>query len=232
MPRNGLKLNDGKTEYLCLHSKNLQAPSSIPINIGNDTISPSPQAKNLGVIFDDTLSLRPHIAAICKSAFFQLRKISCIRRFLTSAATKTLVHSFVSSHLGYCNGVLCGIPDSDVNKLQCVQNVAARLITHTRKFDHITPVLQELHWLPVRTRILYKILVLTYKALNGTAPDYIRSLLTCYQPKRALCSAGKGSLVVPLRTQFHMVPGPFHTLPPSISTSCLKMYPNPHTCHF
>ncbi len=159
------------------------------------TIYPHPH--NLGVIFDDSLSLHPHIKATCKSVFFQLRRISRIRRFLTPSATKTLVHSFVSSRLDYCNSTLCGLPEVDLNKLQCVQNAAACLVTRTKKHDHITPVLVELHWLPVWSRIWSRILVLTYNALHGLAPQYIQSLLTPYIPTRALLSTAKLSLIVP-----------------------------------
>ena len=121
-------------EYLCLHSKNLQAPSSFPINIGNHIISSSSQTRNLGVNFGDMLSFCPQIAAVCESVLFQLCKISHICCFLTPVTTKTLVYSFISSGLDYCNSTLCGIPDSDVNKLQCVQNATTYLITHTKKY--------------------------------------------------------------------------------------------------
>ncbi len=137
--------------------------------IGNANLSLSLQARNLGVIFYDSLTLHPYIKATCKSAFFQLRRRSRICRLLTKSATKSLVHSFISSRLDYCNSALCGLLKVDRNKLQCVQNAAARLVTHTKKHDHVMPVLAELHWLPVQS----KILVLTYKALHGLAPQYI-----------------------------------------------------------
>ncbi len=227
MPENGPKLNDSETEYVLLHSKNLTKPTPPSITIGDEAIAPSNSAKNLGVIFDDTLSLKPHIAAICKSAFYQLRRISRIRRFLTLPAAKTLVHSFVSSRLDYCNSVLAGLPDSDIQKLQCVQNAAARLITHSKKYDHITPILVDLHWLPIRSRILFKVLVLTYRALEGTAPSYIQSLVKHHTPNRALRSASKLSLSIPrsntisygARAFSRFAPVQFNKLPESLSKS-------------
>ncbi len=227
MPQNGLKLNDSKTEYLLLHSKHLAKPTPTSINIGDEAIPPSHSAKNLGVIFDDTLSLKPHVASICKAAFYQLRRISRIRRFITLPAAKTLVHSFVSSRLDYCNSVLSGLPNCDIQKLQCVQNAAARLVTHSKKYDHITPVLADLHWLPVRYRILFKVLVLTYRALEGTAPPYIQSLLSQHTPKRALRSAAKFSLTVPrsntisygARAFSRFAPAEFNKLPESLTKS-------------
>ena len=127
MPLNGLKLNDGKTEFLAIHSKH-KIPASTPtILIGQDEISAFSTARNLGVIFDTTLSLCPHISSVVKVTFFQLRRIACVRRFLTLSATKTLVHSLMSSHLDYCNSVLAGLPDVNIMKLQTVENAAAHL---------------------------------------------------------------------------------------------------------
>ena len=81
--------------------------------------------------------------------------------------------SFVSSRLDYCNSLLFGVTDSLVQRLQAVQNAAARLVSGTRRSEHITPVLRQLHWLPVRQRIEFKMAVLVYKALNGFSPQYL-----------------------------------------------------------
>ncbi len=117
-----------------------------------------------------------------------------------------LVHAFMTSRLDYCNALLCtnwlpncsgGCPASSVNKLQVVQNAAARVLTRSRKYDHITPILQSLHWLPIKFCISYKILLLTYKALNGLAPAYLTSLLFCDNPSCSLRSQNFGLLVVP-----------------------------------
>ena len=89
-----------------------------------------------------------------------------------------------------------GLSQSVIDRLQYVQNCAARLVTRTRSLEHITPVLRRLHWLPVRQRITYKILLLTYKALNGMAPKYIAGLLQPYTPTRQLRSS-KNLLVTP-----------------------------------
>ncbi len=108
-----------------------------------------------------------------------------------------LVHAFMTSRLDYCNALLGGCPASSINKLQIVQNAAARVLTRSRKYDHITPILQSLHWLPIMFRISYKILLLAYKALNGLAPAYLTSLLSRYNPSRSLRSQNSGLLVVP-----------------------------------
>ena len=197
MPLKGLKLNDAKSEFLQIQSKFGNKSSSIDITIGTDHIKPTTSARNLGILFNETLCLSPHVSNICKSAVFQLRQISRIRDFLTKDATKTIVHSLVTSRLDYCNSVLAGLPNHDIKRLQCIQNAAACLTTNTRKYDHISPILQQLHWLPVKYRITFKILVLTYKALNDLAPPYIKSMLKPYTPARPLRSASNMSLVVP-----------------------------------
>ena len=118
--------------------------------------------------------------------------------------TETLVHEFNSSKLDFCNALLYGSTKSVIDKLQYVQNCAARLVTRARSSEHITPVLPRLHWLPVRQRFTYKILLLTYKALNGMAPRCIADLLQPYTPTRQLRSSSKKLLVTPkLNLKFH-----------------------------
>ena len=92
---------------------------------------------------------------------------------LTPNAVKTLIHAFITSRLDYCNSLLLGVTDQQLKRLQSVQNAVARLVTGARRSDHITPVLQSLHWLPVRQRVHYKIAMLVHKCLNGRAPQYL-----------------------------------------------------------
>ena len=114
-----------------------------------------------------------HVAHMCKGAWHHLRQIGQIRQYLDKKASETLMHSFVSSHLDSFNSLLYGAPKYELHKLQRIQNTAARIVTKTKKFDHITPVLTDLHWLPIEFRIDYKLLLLTFKALNGLAPQYM-----------------------------------------------------------
>ncbi len=123
----------------------------------------SSTVKNLGVILDSNLSFENHISNVAKTAFFHLRNISKLRNMLSVSDAEKLVHAFMTSRLDYCNALLGGCPASSINKLQIVQNAAARVLTRSRKYDHITPILQSLHWLPIKFRISYKILLLAYK---------------------------------------------------------------------
>jgi len=94
--------------------------------------------------------------------------------FVLPLCAKIVVQAFISSRLDYCNSLLCGIAGNLLQKLQSVQNAAARLITKTGRLEHITPVLRELHWLPsVWQRIDFKLAVLVYKALQGQLPQYL-----------------------------------------------------------
>ena len=95
-----------------------------------------------------------------------------------------------------CNGLLYGLPDCEIIKLQRLQNAAARLLTSSRKYDHITPVLQELHWLPVRYRIHFKILLLTYKALNCMTPAYISDLINVRKHARFSLRSNSGTILL------------------------------------
>ena len=143
------------------------------------------------------MRLEQHITNICKSAYHQLHNIYRIRKYLTKDATKSVVHAFITSRLDYCNSLLYGTPSCLLNRLQRVQNTAARLITGTPRSSHITPVLRELHWLPVTHRIIFKVALLTYKAQHGLAPQYLSELLTPYTPSRSLMSGNKNLLTVP-----------------------------------
>ena len=109
-----------------------------------------------------------HINNICRSGSLALRNIGRVRKYLDQTNTERLVHVFITSRLDYCsNSLLYGVPEKDLNKLQRLQNSAARSGTKLR--DHITPVLRTLHWLPVRQRVTFKILLIVYKIVNQTA---------------------------------------------------------------
>ena len=162
MTVNKLKLNDDKTELLIISSKYHQSKvTTNSLQFASSNIHASSNASNLGIVFDNTLSMEAHIKNMCKSTYFQIRNINSIRKVLDDDTAATLVHALVTSRLDNGNALLYGITESQLNKLQLAQNAAARMLTRTRKFDHISPVLQRLHWLPVRYRIHFKLLLHT-----------------------------------------------------------------------
>ena len=134
-----------------------------------------------------TLSMDKQINSICQSAFYHLRNIAQINEHISFLHCETLIHAFVTSKIDHYNILLSGL----------VQNSAARPLTGTRKHEHITPVLRDLHWLPVHERIRFKILLMTFKCLNQLAPSYLSDLLIHYRPSRTLRSSDKELLVQP-----------------------------------
>ncbi len=152
--------------------------------------------KNQGVVLDSNLSFENHISHVTQTAFFHLRNIAKLRNMLPVSNAEKLVHAFMTSRLDYCNALLGGCPASSIKKLQIVQTSASRVLTRSRKYDHITPILQSLNWLPIKFHISYKILLFAHKALNGLAPAYLTSLLSHYNPTRSLRSQNSGLSVV------------------------------------
>ena len=198
MFNNKLKLNEDKTEFLIIGRKEqTKIITTESLSIGNETVYKVPSAKNLGVIIDSQLEMSLHIQNTCKICYFHIRQIYKIRRYLTTEATKLLVQATVISRIDYCNSLLYGIKQKLLDRLQKVQNAAARVVTRSYKYDHITPVLKKLHWLPVHYRIVFKLLLLTYKAVNGLAPPYLSSLLQKKVPVRDLRSNKNDDLTVP-----------------------------------
>lgn len=146
------------------------------------------------------------VSQMCRSLRFQLHKIGSIRNFLSREATKTLVTSLVLSRLDYCNSLLAGVSADKIKKLQLLQNNAARMIAKQRKSCHITPILKELHWLPVKERICYKLALTCFKCLNEQAPMYLEELLHFYKPKRLLRSS-KSSKILEIPTRNYKLYG-------------------------
>ncbi len=116
---------------------------------------------------------------------------------LSMSNVEMLIRAFMTSRLDYCNALLGGCSVRLINKLQMVKNAAARILTRTRKYDHISPVLSTLHWLPIKHRIDFKILLITYKALNDLAPQYLSELLSHYSPPCPLRFQNSGHLIIP-----------------------------------
>ena len=196
---NKLKLNDDKSEFIIFGSRHaLSKVTTCQIRVGQLLIPKSSSVQNIGATFDCTLRNTDQVNKVCKSAWFRLYRIGKIRKYLSVNQAKTVIHTLVTSTIDCNNGLLLGAPQSLIAKLQLVQNAAARLITHSKKSDHVTPLLCSLHWLPISKRIIFKVLLLVYKSLHGEGPRYLLDLLSRNCPTRPLRSSNDSSrLVIP-----------------------------------
>jgi hypothetical protein len=151
-----------------------------PFVISNATIEPQMKVQLLGVVLDSDMSMRSHVSRTVSSCFYQLRRLKSIRRSLPIEASKTLVSALVFSRCDNQNGLLAGIAQKQIDRLQRILNASARLIYGGSRTDHVTPLLRDkLHWLRFQQRITYKLCLTVYKALhvNVKSPAYIRQLL-------------------------------------------------------
>ena len=142
-------------------------------------ISPSDTVKNLGIVFDDSLSMKSHVSSLCRSINFHLRKLSRIRPFIDRSTCAHAVRSLILSRLDYGNSLLGGLSATDTQRLQKLQNRAACFIYQVWRTS-ATPLIRELYWLPVQQRIEFKILVHVYNCVNGSSPIYLQDLLSFY----------------------------------------------------
>jgi hypothetical protein len=199
MTTNRLKMNDDKTEIIPIGTKpKLSATPEVSVLILSDTqISFAHKVRDLGVILDSCLTMNHHISNLCRSVFLELRRLSQIRPYLSMEAAKKLASAFILSRLDYCNSLLAGLPDVKLDRLQRLQNHAARVVLKKRKRDHAKPLLRTLHWLPVSARIEHKIASLCFRCMHSSAPTYLSELLTPYNPTRTLRSSDAGHFVVP-----------------------------------
>ena len=206
MITNRLKINDSKTEFLIIRSPFSKVASlqDFTISVGGSSICCSETARNLGVIFDSAMNLESHIAHVCKIAYMNLRNIRKIRNVLTDQSASQLIHALISSRIDYCNSILYGMSDSVISDLQHIQNTAARILAKCgNSFIHSKIILKKLHWLPIKQRIVYKILITTYKAYHSIAPKYICDLITRREYKRELRTNDQMNLVVPFVKRKH-----------------------------
>ena len=201
MTSNRLKLNADKTQFIYLGSRQqLVKIAGSVVNLNTTQIKLSDDVTCLGVVVDRELTFAAHTRRLAARCFYQLRQLRVVRRMLSTEAAKTLVHAFIVSRIDYCNSVLAGVSGVHLNKLQSVMNAAARLIANKRKFDHISATLRDdLHWLPIRQRIDYKVSLIAFKSQREGAPVYLADLcqpVASVPGRRNLRSASHGDLVV------------------------------------
>ena len=184
MRKKRLKLNESKIECLLIGSAyNLgQHHDFNMITINGTQIPVSTEIRNLGVTLDKNLLMDCQIRSVVKSANFHLRNIALIKRYLDQDCLKIFVCNLIITRVDYCNSLFYNLPNFQLKKLQNVLNRAARLVTGYTPWDRIriTPILMDLHWLPIKARIMFKICVLSYLALKTNEPAYLRMKLHTY----------------------------------------------------
>ncbi len=223
MKEHHLQLNLAKTELL-VFTATPTLQHDFTIQLDSSTINPSASVRNLGVIFNDQLTFKEHIAKTARSCRFALHNIRKIRPFLTEHAAQLLVQALVISRLDHCNALLAGLSSNPIKPLKIIQNAAARLVFNEPKRAHVTPLFISLHWLPFAAHIQFKTLMLAYRTTTGSAPAYFHSLLRIYIPSRSLRSASGRRLMVPSqsgskslsRTFSLTIPGWWNDLPTPI----------------
>ena len=183
-------MNNDKTDAILFGSaKLLKSISHDGIVLNEQFIKFSSNVRNLGVHLDNNLNMNFQINKLTQICFHELRKLSSIRSLIDSNAAQKLASAFVLSRIDYCNSLLFGLQEQQFYKLQKIQNSAARIVSKSRRTSHITPVLRELHWLPVKARVEYKAAIISFNAFNETGPSYLKQCISHYNPPRNLRSA-------------------------------------------
>jgi hypothetical protein len=225
---NYLQLNPSKSEALLvgtpqqLHKVNHLST----ITIAGSPVKLSTNIKNLGVYLDSSLTLNHHVTQQCNSCYYHIRQLKHIRPFLSESVTKTISHAIVTSRLDYCNSILSNTSQSNITKLQRVQNCLARVVTGQPRQCSISNIRKSLHWLPIESRIKFKTALITYKTLATHEPQYLAAHLNKYAPSRNLRSSSFSLLVEP-RTHIistkkafsYSAPNVWNFLPESIKQS-------------
>ena len=223
-----LQLNADKTEAIWFGSRasiSKLSSQDRTLAIGETTINTTDVVRNLGVHLDSELSMKQHVAKVASVCFYHIRRLRQIRRRVGQEVTTRLVLAMITSRLDYCNSLLAGLPQSTLEPLQRVQNSAARLIFNLRQRDHVTPALQQLHWLPIQARVQFKLCVLMYGIHNRQCPAYLSNAVqsVAATSTRGLRSATSTNYVTPrLRSKFgerafsHAGPAAWNRLPETV----------------
>ena len=200
MKSNRLQLNPTKSEVLwCASARCQQQIPTGPVRIGDTSVCPVTAVRDLGVYLDADVSMTAHVTATVRTCFAALRQIRSMRRSLSREALLTLIHALVVSKLDYCNSVLVGVSRSLQRRLQSVLNAAAWLVSSTRRSEHTTPLFRDLHWLKVPEHVQFRLCVLAYRCLHGTAPSYLAETLqltSSVESRRRLRSSSTSALLV------------------------------------
>ena len=185
MTTDKLKLNDGKTEFIIIGARaQLDKINITKLSIDQVKVSAVSSIRNLGTWFDNHLTMTTAINKNCQSGLCHLHNIRHIKRFLSFEDRKSIVQAIVMSRIDNCNSLLYGVTATNLTKLQRVQNAAARLVCSVPRHEHVTLSLINLHWLPIRFRINFKIAMFAFKCIHGQAPSYLKNLIAIKKSTR------------------------------------------------
>ena len=178
MNRHSLKLNDSKTEIIVFGNSSLKEQLHIHGTFlkSGTCIRFADNVTYLGIMFDSLLSFDQQITSIVSSSYASIRKLSSMRKYLSKSDMEKFVHAFISSKLDSCNSLFYGLPKKTLNKLQKIQNAAIRLVCNVRFRHPVSLLYEQLHWLKVEQRLIYKALLLVYKCVHGLAPNMLQSM--------------------------------------------------------
>ena len=179
-----LKLNPDKSEIIVFIPEKQQSDLSILLVSLDDanTLTIKRSVKLLGFHLDSSLNCDRQVSDILQQSYSIIRNIAKIRSLLTVPRLKIVVNALILSRIDYCNSLLFQMSAYNIRRLQLLQNSAARLIFGKRKYDHVSSLLQELHWLKVKPRIYFKVLFMVFKCINSLAPDYLSELISVKNP--------------------------------------------------
>jgi Reverse transcriptase (RNA-dependent DNA polymerase) len=236
MSANLLCLNQSKSEFMVIGlPKQLSKINQPSLAMPDNTILISvDSARNLGIIFDSHLTLSKHVSALTSSCFYHIRDLKRVRNCLSAETATLIATSLIHTKLDYCNSLFLNLPSCLINRLQLIQNAAARAVSRTKQFDHITPILKSFHWLRIRERILFKIASLSYNALQFRRPSYIHDLLTIQKSNRTRSSdvitlerpVNPSRLKITDRSFYFQAPAIWNSLP-----NTLRQRSNPGSPH-
>ena len=223
MLKNHLKLNAAKTVFLPIHR--CLNKDFAPLLINGSSIKPSTNTRNLGFTFTSNLDPRQHINTIKRSSFYHLKRLSKVRSIFSFQQRETLMHAFITSRLDFCNSLFYGSSKRAIGVLHSIQAASARALMGTSFTTPSMPLFYQLHWLPSAARIVFKLAVLGFKILHGSAPKYLSSRISRFKPPRATRSSIAPRLTTNFiprcvrygdRTAYTSICQVFNNLPPDI----------------
>ena len=235
---NGMALNPDKSEAILFGTpQRSHTYSSVnSVDVAGATVTLADHVKILGVTLDNRLSMDDHVKTVCKAAFYHIRALRHIRAAITEDMAKTVACALVTARLDYANASLYGMSQHNFNRLQRIQSALARVVVNSPSRQRSTfstagssAILRQLHWLPVKWRVRYKIATLTYKLQSSGLPTYLSDLLKRYEPSRVLRTSNTNLLTVPRfnltfgsRSFRVAAPTVWNSLPPNIR-SCTSL---------